>query len=311
MTNDTRKLCFVIGPIGDAGTEIRTHADWLLEGIIRPVFAEHFSDFNVLRADEIRAPGDINSQIIQKLMDAELVIADMSLHNANAFYELAVRHMVRLPTIHVIHHDWKIPFDVAPYRAIHFSRKEFSDVSKARSELVSVVQEVIAPDFQVENPITHARAKFELDQHATPEIKALADEVASITAKLNALRPDAIYPSTLTPVNPSKFAAFNRSLFDSQSAQLERFLTNNSFRMIFNPANNKSKIVTFDSGGSIVEGRNDNEHRWRIRDGRLEILQSDGNVHSRFVYVPSDRSFQHTNDPDTRSVANQRIELDK
>jgi hypothetical protein len=51
----------------------------------------------VQRADEIKAPGDINSQIINRLMDAELVIADMSMHNANAFYELAIRHMVRLP----------------------------------------------------------------------------------------------------------------------------------------------------------------------------------------------------------------------
>jgi hypothetical protein len=188
MTDETKKLCFVIGPIGDAGTEPRTHADWLLDGIIRPVFKNHFPQFDVLRADGIRAPGDINSQIIQRLMDAELVIADLSLHNANAFYELAVRHMMRLPTIHIIHKDWKIPFDVAPYRAIYFSRQEFSDLNAARSELTSVVQEVIAPGFVVENPITHARARFELDQHATPEIKALADEVAAITAKLNDLQ---------------------------------------------------------------------------------------------------------------------------
>jgi hypothetical protein len=41
----------------------------------------------------------MNSQIINRLMDAELAIADMSMHNASAFYELAIRHMVRLPTI--------------------------------------------------------------------------------------------------------------------------------------------------------------------------------------------------------------------
>jgi hypothetical protein len=94
MNETTQKLCFVIGPIGDAGTEARTHADWLLNGIIRPVFQVHFPDYLVQRADEIKAPGDINSQIINRLMSAALVIADMSMHNANAFYELAVRHMV-------------------------------------------------------------------------------------------------------------------------------------------------------------------------------------------------------------------------
>jgi hypothetical protein len=51
MTDETRKLCFVIGPIGDAGTETRTNADWVLDGVIRPVFAEHFPNFKGLRAD--------------------------------------------------------------------------------------------------------------------------------------------------------------------------------------------------------------------------------------------------------------------
>jgi hypothetical protein len=92
-----KKLCFVIGPIGDAGTSTRTHADWLLKAIIQPVFATHFPDFRVERADQIAAPGSISSQVINRLWEAPLVIADMTLHNANAFYELAIRHAVRLP----------------------------------------------------------------------------------------------------------------------------------------------------------------------------------------------------------------------
>lgn len=184
MASEQKKLCFVVGPIGDGGSEPRTHADWLLQGIIGPVFAESFPDFEVLRADQIRAPGDINSQIITRLMDAELVIADMSLHNANAFYELAIRHMVRKPTIHMIDKGWKIPFDVAPYRAIHFSRKEYSDLTAARAELASVVREVIQPGFNVENPVTHARAKFALDEHATPEVKAIASEVDTLREQM-------------------------------------------------------------------------------------------------------------------------------
>jgi hypothetical protein len=68
-------------------------------------------------------------------MEAPLVIADMSFHNANAFYELAVRHMKVLPTIHVIRDDWKIPFDVAPYRAITFGYANYSDLEKARDDL--------------------------------------------------------------------------------------------------------------------------------------------------------------------------------
>jgi hypothetical protein len=187
MGEDQQKLCFVIGPIGEAGSDARTHADWLLDGIVRPVFQSQFPDYLVQRADEIKAPGDINSQVINRLMTAALVIADMSMHNANAFYELAVRHMVRLPTIHIIHRDWKIPFDVAPYRAIYFSRRDFKDIEAARSELESVIRDVTNEGFQVENPITHARAKFELDQHATPAVQALAGELAALRGKIDGM----------------------------------------------------------------------------------------------------------------------------
>src|SRR5258707_8067405 len=104
MTKDAKKpkkVCFVIGPIGDPGTEIRRHADWLLEAIIDPVFEAHFQDFTVQRSDKISEPGSISSQIINLLHTAELVIADMSRENANAFYEMGIRHMKRLPTIHM------------------------------------------------------------------------------------------------------------------------------------------------------------------------------------------------------------------
>jgi hypothetical protein len=180
-----KKLCFVIGPIGDPASETRRHADWVLRGIIKPVFEKHFPDFRVVRADEIVAPGSINSQVITRLMDAPLVIVDMSFHNANAFYELAVRHMKVLPTIHLIHRDWKIPFDVAPYRAVKFSYADPAELEAAQVELRSTVDEVIKPGFQVENPITHARGRLELDQHATPQVKVLLNEIAILRDRVS------------------------------------------------------------------------------------------------------------------------------
>ncbi|MGC2775499.1 MAG: hypothetical protein WA418_07655, partial [Bradyrhizobium sp.] len=62
MAEGQTKLCFVIGPIGESGSDIRIHADWVLEGIIRPVFVTEFPDYHVQRADEIKSPGDISSQ---------------------------------------------------------------------------------------------------------------------------------------------------------------------------------------------------------------------------------------------------------
>jgi hypothetical protein len=46
-----------------------------LGGIIKPVFAEHFRDqFEVpVRADQIVAPGSINTQVITRLFEVPLV----------------------------------------------------------------------------------------------------------------------------------------------------------------------------------------------------------------------------------------------
>jgi hypothetical protein len=234
MSDDQKRLCFVIGPIGDAGSDSRTHADWLLNGIIKPVFLARFPDYSVERADEIKAPGDINSQVINRLMTAALVIADMSMHNANAFYELAVRHMVRLPTIHIIHKDWKIPFDVAPYRAIHFARKDYNDIEHARSELESVVRDVTKEGFEVENPITHARAKFELDQHATPALLALASELAALRGKIAGLEEEVATNRELTSlqlgVPPTTGLTHFGAGFQTHNVNRNRLLFDDSIR---------------------------------------------------------------------------------
>jgi hypothetical protein len=128
----------------------------------------------------------INSQVINRLWEADLVIADMSFHNANAFYELAVAHVKLRPTIHMIRKDFPIPFDVAPYRAILFSTDEYRDLGEARRTLKDAVAEAIKLD-KVENPVTHARGAFELAEKADPAIQVIAAELQNLKFKMEQL----------------------------------------------------------------------------------------------------------------------------
>jgi formylglycine-generating enzyme required for sulfatase activity len=87
--------------------------------------------------------------------------------------------------------------------------------------------------------------------------------------------------------------------------QLKKILTNTKYRLFFNPTVSgltKSKIMKFDPNGQILEGQNNNETTWRIRQDLLELLDNKGNVHSRFYYSADDKRFFHTNDPDTGSI---------
>jgi hypothetical protein len=98
---DPGKMCFVVGPIGAEDSPQRIGADWLLEMIILPVFVD-FPQFEIKRADTISEPGMIDAQIINALLNADLVIADLSTLNPNAFYEIGIRHMAQKPIIHML-----------------------------------------------------------------------------------------------------------------------------------------------------------------------------------------------------------------
>jgi hypothetical protein len=103
------RTCFIVGPIGKRGSREHAHAAALFNKIIKPAFASIRKSFHVVRADHISTPGMIDSQIITHLIEARLVIADLTTRNPNAFYELGVRHMVQKPVIHIYKRGEKIP----------------------------------------------------------------------------------------------------------------------------------------------------------------------------------------------------------
>jgi len=100
--------CFYITAIGDEGSEYRQHSDLFLGSFVEPAL-EAFK-LTVVRADAIDKPGVITKQIMDYLIKSRLVIADLSFHNPNVFYELAIRHAVRLPVVQLIRTCDKIPF---------------------------------------------------------------------------------------------------------------------------------------------------------------------------------------------------------
>jgi hypothetical protein len=122
--------------------------------------------------------------MINDLLNADLVIADLSFSNPNAFYEIGIRHMAQKPIIHMQLREEKSPFDLSLYRAVKFSRAKFSDLSLARAELRKAVTAVLEDDYEVENPVTNARGRFQLQQHATPGQQVLFDQLRAIEQRL-------------------------------------------------------------------------------------------------------------------------------
>jgi hypothetical protein len=109
-------VCFVITPIGNDDSDERKHADTVLRHLIEPVLRE--MRISAVRSDRIAKPGIITKQIIEYIAYSRICVADLSFNNPNAFYELGVRHALKLSTIQIIRKGDRIPFDVSQGRTI-------------------------------------------------------------------------------------------------------------------------------------------------------------------------------------------------
>lgn len=165
-TLDKSRVCFVISPIGATDSPERAAADSLLKYVIDPVAGE--SGLKVMRADKIDDPGTITRQIIEYLVESAVVVADMSGHNPNVFYELAVRHAAQKPIVHMIANGQTIPFDVAPQRAIFYTL-DLPGAEDAKVKLKGVFDAIDSGDFDSsDSPLSNALERIALTRSGNP-----------------------------------------------------------------------------------------------------------------------------------------------
>lgn len=149
-------VCFYVTPIGEEGSEHRKHADLFLGSIVEPALEQ--SQLKLVRADGIDKPGTITKQIIEYLIKSRLVIVDLSFHNPNVFYELAIRHAARLPVVQIIRAADRIPFDVSQSRTIRIDTTDiYSLVPRLeiyKSEIANQVRRALEDPDAVDNPIS-------------------------------------------------------------------------------------------------------------------------------------------------------------
>jgi hypothetical protein len=124
--------CFVIAPIGKDGSDVRKKSDNVLKYIVETALQDKYE---IIRADDIRQPGTVTVQIIEQLLEAPLVVADLSDRNANVYYELAIRHAVKKPVVHLITKGQEAPFDVNQMRYIPFDITDPGSIENAKEEL--------------------------------------------------------------------------------------------------------------------------------------------------------------------------------
>ncbi len=154
---DYDTVCFFIAPIGADESEHRRHSDAILSSYVEKALATVDPKLRVVRADKITQPGMITKQVLEYLLKSRLVVADLSYHNPNVFYELAVRHATGKPVIHIKRTSDPIPFDNKDFRTIDIAFEDKFDIlaqiETVRSSIAQFSRQSLGAGDNSDNPL--------------------------------------------------------------------------------------------------------------------------------------------------------------
>lgn len=122
------KRCFVVMGYGtktDFATGRKLNLDKSYHALIKPVVES--KGITCVRADEIPHSGPIDVPMYRELYTADIVVADISTSNLNAFYELGVRHALRPRTTIIISED-KL---CAPFNTNHIKIEKYTHLGES------------------------------------------------------------------------------------------------------------------------------------------------------------------------------------
>jgi tetratricopeptide (TPR) repeat protein len=158
MGKEAKGICFVVMGFGkktDFETGRTLDLDKSYKNMIKP--AVQAAGLECIRADEIVHSGLIDMPMYEQLFKADVVVADLSTSNKNAFYELGIRHALRPYTTVVIAEDGikTFPFDVnhVAVRQYHHMGEDigFEEVVRFREALTQAISDIMKRTPQTED----------------------------------------------------------------------------------------------------------------------------------------------------------------
>ncbi len=118
---EVRPHAFVVMPFGKkkGGDGALYDFNAIYKFLIKPALEE--AGFAPFRADEETASGDILTDMFQELLLADLCLCDLSIDNANVFYEVGIRHAFRKRgAVHIQAGRAYMPFDIFNVRTLPY-----------------------------------------------------------------------------------------------------------------------------------------------------------------------------------------------
>jgi hypothetical protein len=158
MMNSSTMRAFIIRPFGTAND---INFDDVEAKLIRPAL-ERLRVSGRTTLDILKA-GNILADMFQRLLTADLVIADVSIHDANVFYELGIRHALREKRTVMIRSDsTTFPFDLQTDRYFLYNK---SNPAASLDEFSAVLDQTINSEHP-DSPVFRLLPNLEPEQAA-------------------------------------------------------------------------------------------------------------------------------------------------
>ena len=157
---DGQKTCFVVMGFEEK-PDLQPNPNRILnlnktfEYIIEPAVEK--AGLACIRGDKIEHSGVIDKPMYEHLLNADVVVADLSTSNPNAIYELGVRHALRpSTTIVMAESGFSFPFDLHSLNILKYQHSGqdilYGEVDRVRKELTRRLQ-ALAEGETIDSPV--------------------------------------------------------------------------------------------------------------------------------------------------------------
>jgi len=179
---ENMRKCFVVSPIGEQGSETRNNADKLYKYVIEPICK--ICDFEATRVDQLNDANSITKTIVEYLETADLVIADVSGHNPNVFYEIGFRTRTNKPIIHLKTKGERLPFDINSIRTFEYDLTDLDSVEEIRIRLEKTIKafDYVDESLEEDNAKNNSQTVLPILYQILDSISELKNEVKDINS---------------------------------------------------------------------------------------------------------------------------------
>jgi hypothetical protein len=190
MSSANKKTCFVVMPISDPEGYESGHFSRVYDHLIKPACVA--AGLVPVRSDEVKGTNYIAIDILQRILNSDLVVCDLSGKNPNVMYELGIRQAFDLPAVLLKDRRTERVFDIQGLRTIEYSESlRIDSVTHDGDHLKQAIVATMNPEKGEVNSLVRLlgveKASVGDRTELSPEISLVLSAIKDVSVRISAI----------------------------------------------------------------------------------------------------------------------------